>query len=641
MRTGSRASSAAGLFKFGMAYIQENRPARSIRRAAVSLSFISIAPLVAHQPNGENDEERRAYRKIGPSPAGASDWPGRGAARHDRGVRPSRHDGERQRAASGRGSVRARPARLDETDLHRHAAAAGAAARSPAAEGAGTDHRRQRRTGGKCGHLGRRRHAGARPRVADAAAGHARAGQWLVRNRRRALQHGRLVGAQAGDRRTRRRRQRHIQPQSVMRGAMSLRSASLLRTAALALLAAAADAVAAGPARPADALLHSAIELSLETLVPLPGDPSNRWADDERAADLGHRLFFEPRLSANGRVSCATCHDASREFQDSVPLAKGVGTTDRRTMPVTATAYSPFLFWDGRKDSQWAQALGPLESAVEHGGTRARYARVAAEHYRADYERIFGPLPDLSSVPQDAGPVADPTARGAWERLPGAKRDDVTAVFVNLGKAIAAYERRIQYGPSRFDRFVSAWKANGVRPTGVLTSDEIAGLELFVGKANCVQCHNGPLLTNNEFHNTGVPRRTGAAEDHGRLAAVAAVRNDEFNCRSRWSDAGPRGCPELDALAAPRPELERAFKVPSLRNVAERAPYMHAGQFATLAEVLEHYNRAPAAASGRTELKPLRLSRTELRQLEAFLRSLSGGQSAPAKYLRAPQEQRS
>ena len=124
----------------------------------------------------------------------------------------------------------------------------------------------------------------------------------------------------------------------------------------------------ASSAGPAQRLFHAALELSLGALEALPPDPSNRWAEDERAADLGHRLFFDARLSANGRVSCATCHDPDRDFQDGVPLAKGVGTTERRTMPVAATAYSPFLFWDGRKDSQWAQALGPLESPVEHGG---------------------------------------------------------------------------------------------------------------------------------------------------------------------------------------------------------------------------------------------------------------------------------
>jgi cytochrome c peroxidase len=398
---------------------------------------------------------------------------------------------------------------------------------------------------------------------------------------------------------------------------MTRATAGLLGAAALASLLALGQAGASGRDGAMSPLLREALDLSLESLEPLPPDPSNRWADDERAADLGHRLFFDTRLSANGRVSCASCHQPNRGFQDGLPLGKGVGTTERRTMPIAATAYSPFLFWDGRKDSQWAQALGPLESPVEHGGTREHYAHVAAKHYRPEYEALFGPLPDLR----------------------GAKRDAVTLVFVNLGKAIAAYERRIGYAPSRFDRFVSVWHANGTPPKNVLTDDEIAGLKLFVGKANCLQCHNGPLLTNNEFHNTGVPR--GAAPDRGRLAGIAAVTEDEFNCRSRWSDAGPRGCPELDALAAPRPAHQRAFKVPSLRNVAERAPYMHAGQFATLAEVLEHYNRAPAAPSGHTELKPLALSRAELRQLEAFLHTLSGGVAAPAKYLRAPKEPRS
>lgn len=133
--------------------------------------------------------------------------------------------------------------------------------------------------------------------------------------------------------------------------------------------------------------------LTISQLGPVPPDPSNRVADDPRAVALGHRLFFDTRLSSNGKVSCATYHMPDREFQDGRPLANGVGTTDRRTMPVAGTAYSPFLFWDGRKDSLWAQALGPLESPVEHGGTREQYAQVIARHYRDDYERIFGPLP--------------------------------------------------------------------------------------------------------------------------------------------------------------------------------------------------------------------------------------------------------
>ena len=389
----------------------------------------------------------------------------------------------------------------------------------------------------------------------------------------------------------------------------------LLGAAALAALLGLGYAAAQSLNFPNGQAMKSALELGLHALEPLPADPSNRWADDPRAADLGHRLFFDVRLSSNGRVSCASCHDPRKEFQDGTPLARRVGTTDRRTMPIASTAYSPFLFWDGRKDSQWAQALGPLESPVEHGGKRAEYAQVIAKHYDAEYEHVFGRLPDLR----------DPNG--------------ITQVFVNIGKAIAAYERRIQYGPSRFDRFIAEWKERGAPPKGVLSTDEVTGLTLFVGKANCTQCHNGPLLTNNEFHNTGVPKRSGLPKDRGRFSAVAAVKSDEFNCRSRWSDAKPDECAELEFLAPASEPLERAFKVPSLRNVAERAPYMHAGQFATLAEVLEHYNRAPAAPAGHTELKALRLSATELRQLEAFLRSLSGPLLAPAKFLAPPAQQ--
>ena len=158
---------------------------------------------------------------------------------------------------------------------------------------------------------------------------------------------------------------------------------------------------------------------------------------------------------------------------------------------------------------------------------------------------------------------------------------------------------------------------------GILTDDEIAGCELFIGKANCTQCHNGPLFTNNEFHNTGVPARPELPIDDGRLTGAAAVLKDEFNCRSRWSDAREQ-CAELDFLVTGDHVLERAFKVPSLRNVAERAPYMHAGQFATLERGPRPLQPRAGGAGGHTELKPLGLQPRELRQLEAFLRRTHG-----------------
>jgi cytochrome c peroxidase len=374
--------------------------------------------------------------------------------------------------------------------------------------------------------------------------------------------------------------------------------------------------------------------LWIGSLAPLPPDPSNRVADDPRAAELGQRIFFDTRFSANGQVACATCHVPDKQFQDGMALAKGVGTTDRRTMTIVGTAYSPWQFWDGRKDSQWAQALGPMESPVEHGGDRAQYAHLAAKHYRAEYEAIFGPLPDLRSLPAHAGPVQDSAAHAAWDALRVSERDAVSRVFANLGKAIAAYERRITPGASRFDAYVdAALRGDAQQMATTLTRDEEAGLRLFIGKANCLQCHNGPLFTNNDFHNTGVPAAAGLREDTGRLAGVKQVLADEFNCLGPYSDARPEQCGELRFLATDAKNQMRQFRPPSLRNVSERAPYMHAGQFGSLAQVVEHYNRAPRAPQGHSELKPLGLSRAEIDQLVAFLGTLNGPANAEARWL--------
>jgi cytochrome c peroxidase len=216
----------------------------------------------------------------------------------------------------------------------------------------------------------------------------------------------------------------------------------------------------------------------------------------------------------------------------------------------------------------------------------------------------------------------DQAATAAWAALDEVRRDGVTRIFVNIGKAIAAYERRVEFGASRFDQYVAA-VTSAQSHRDILTNQELDGLQLFIGRANCTQCHNGPLFTNHEFHNTGVPPQPELPIDQGRLTGATAVLSDEFNCRSRWSDARAR-CAELEFMVTGEHTLDRAYKVPSLRNVAERGPYMHAGQFATIADVLDHYNRAPAAATGHSELRPLKLKRSELRQLEAFLRTLNG-----------------
>jgi cytochrome c peroxidase len=370
------------------------------------------------------------------------------------------------------------------------------------------------------------------------------------------------------------------------------------------------------------ALLRS---LWIGSLPPLPEDPSNRYADDPDAAALGQAIFFDARFSADGRVSCSSCHQPELAFTDGLPRGRGIGETPRSTMSVLGSAYAPFLFWDGRKDSLWAQALGPLENALEHGGNRGLYAHVIADHYRREYEATFGPLPDLADVdrfPLSAGPVTDPEARANWDALTQADRDAVTAIYVNMGKAIEAYERGLLPAASRFDRYVESLLGGGASGLAALTDEEVEGLRLFIGQAHCTNCHNGPLLSNQSFHNTGVPALGGREPDLGRGPALQLLKDDEFNCLSRWSDADAGQCTALRFLRDDPEALAGAFKPPSLRNVSETGPYMHAGQMATLEDVLRHYRQAPPAAAGRSELHPLDLTDAQLAQLVAFLRSL-------------------
>jgi len=217
-----------------------------------------------------------------------------------------------------------------------------------------------------------------------------------------------------------------------------------------------------------------------------------------------------------------------------------------------------------------------------------------------------------------------------------ATRDAVSRVFANMGKAIAAYESTLQHEPSRLDEYIEAELSAELQGRTILTPQEIRGLRLFIGKGQCLSCHNGPLLTDQQFHNTGVPPRDLGRNNAGRAAAISRVREDEFNCAGRFSDAGPQQCQELRFLAEDH-HNEGAFKTPGLRGVATRPPYMHAGQFASLEEVLRHYVDAPRAVTGRSELTPphggaagrggerrlpIRLSAAEQRDLAAFLHAL-------------------
>jgi cytochrome c peroxidase len=348
--------------------------------------------------------------------------------------------------------------------------------------------------------------------------------------------------------------------------------------------------------------------MALSSLPPVPPDPSNHVADNPLAAALGRDLFFDSRLSSTGYVSCATCHQPDKGFEDGLPLGQGVGLSRRRTPTLTGVAYATWLFWDGRKDSLWAQALEPLESPNEHGGNRLLYARTVAYQYAGPYEAVFGALPAVDWTKP-------------WEALTPAEQDAVTLVFVNLAKAIEAYERTLTPAPNRFDVYAAEVSKNG--NSIALNRDEVAGLRLFIGRADCVRCHHGPLFTDFEFHNTGVPPAAGKAPDMGWVTGLPLMLTDEFGCKGIWSDASPAGgCVDRRYLVEGLDNQVGAFKTPTLRGAAARGPYMHAGQFTTLAQVVQHYSTAPAAAVGTSIITPANLTDEEMQQLIAFLNTL-------------------
>ncbi len=352
--------------------------------------------------------------------------------------------------------------------------------------------------------------------------------------------------------------------------------------------------------------------LSLGSIEPVPADPSNRFAEDPRAADLGQRIFMDTRFSDNGQVACATCHQPDKYFTDGLPLSRGIGITKRAAPSLVGTAYSPWLYWDGRRDNHWSQALVPIETPVEQGFERRRALEVIAADpaYRSAYEAVFGALPDQS-----------------------ADEEAINRAFANIGKAIAAFERRILPTPSRFDRYVEALIQGSAEADALLSQDEVAGLKLFVSEqAQCTRCHNGPLFTNFGFHNIGlIELKRGVIEyDFGRRIGIKEALTDPFRCNGPYSDAQPGDCLEEDFIRTLGAELISAFKVPTLRNVAETAPYMHDGRFANLRAVLEHYREAPIGRSGHQELNALELSDQQLDQIIAFLGSLTGPPPDPS-----------
>ena len=377
-------------------------------------------------------------------------------------------------------------------------------------------------------------------------------------------------------------------------------------------------------------------QFSLSSLGPLPAAPDNRWADDKTVAQLGKTLFFDNRLSQNGEVSCSHCHQPDRYFTDGLPRSRGLDETRRGAPSLIGAAYSPWQFWDGRKDSLWSQALGPMEHPDEQGISRAELAKLVTTLYAGEYQRLFaatdGAAVDWNQVALPASPLGTGQSLANWQALSVEQQDGINRIFTNMGKALMAYQRQLTLEPAPFDDFVAALKVNNsALAKSSLSPSQVRGLRLFMGQANCASCHNGVFFTNHEFHNIGAPESDIENIDFGRFEGVTKLREDEFTCLSSYSDADASQCKEMRFLKVQGPELIGAIKTPTLRNVAATAPYMQAGQFATLREVLNHYNKPTPPYYDRKQhptrphfdIVPLNLQEADLQDIEAFLESLT------------------
>ncbi len=351
-----------------------------------------------------------------------------------------------------------------------------------------------------------------------------------------------------------------------------------------------------------------------------PPDPTNEFADAPAAVALGKTLFSDTLLSPSGNVSCAKCHDPGLDMADGVPQSTGVAKVDRNSPGVALSAHSRWQFWDGRADTLWMQALLPFEDTREFASSRLFVAHRIADRYGAEYVAAFAkyPLPTLGGLPAEGKP-----GDAAYDSLAGADKDAVTRVFVNVGKAIAAFERSMRVKPNALDRYIDG-------DTGALSRDQKISLSAFM-KNGCVQCHWGPRLTDDAFHvlrfETG--RQDGAA-DRGREAGLGKLAAAEFLASSKWSDA-PSTAKRFPTEA---PTMLGAFKTPTLRGLPTSAPYGHGGKLVTLLDVTTHYGdrgleHADPRAVGTTEQWVPSFDTNAKSALVPFLEALTGTVEVP------------
>ena len=337
-----------------------------------------------------------------------------------------------------------------------------------------------------------------------------------------------------------------------------------------------------------------------------PPDPTNAKADDATAAALGKLLFSDKRLSPSGNVACASCHDATKDFQDGLPQSTaGISKLDRNSPAIALAAHARWQFWDGRADTLWMQALGPFENEKEFGGSRLHVVHATLDNLAAAYTNVFGPAPDLSDPARF--PAAGKPGDATWQAMTAADQKTVTAVFVNVGKAIAAFERTLRVKPNKLDAYIGG-------DMNALSAAEKGGLAGFFS-AGCAQCHWGPRLTDDAFHPDRYPTgRQDAQGDRGRIDGVGQLLGSEF--------AQPH--PGLASL----PAQLGSFKTTPLRGIVGSGPYGHGGTLATLQDVARAYGTAgiPNAdprAVGETERWLPQFAQPHADDLVPFLNVLS------------------
>jgi cytochrome c peroxidase len=410
----------------------------------------------------------------------------------------------------------------------------------------------------------------------------------------------------------------------------------------------------------------------LSPLPDLPLDTTNKYRDSPGAALLGQKLFFEPRLSGpiqtgtpqegqlgaigeTGKIACRNCHmpeskwlfDVRSNNGGPIPNATALGSLwmTRNVSSIVNTVFYVHpvsaAHWrenDGFSDSEWFDAQSEPEGPPVQNGSRLQLAHVIFEHYQSDYAAAFPDWPldpalaDYSRFPATGSPYTD-TAN--WNALTPQDKETVNRILVNYGKAIEAYLRTLVSRNAPFDRFV-AGDANAI------SQNAQKGLKLFLGKAQCIRCHNTPLFSDDDFHVIGLhidttlsphadPTEVGRTFNQA-LICNPVVAGGDFNVNGPFSDDPSTN---RDGNFCSQSIPVGLWRTKGLRQVAETAPYFRDGQAATLDDVIEFYDRGgdPVGTflGGPKEIQPLHLSGPEKAWLKEFLKTLTGD-PIPAQY---------